>query len=158
MKNSNICGLAVAWRGRAVLCRGLLDASVAAAGGGDASLAALSAALPQRLGSSGGAVARGSSTAEYWRERGEMQATGVAGWAFVPEGAEGLLLQPLEPLEGRSSSDGGGGSAAAPEGALVLLCDRPRALGRKEQLWAAALAAKLHAALRDADAGAGAGD
>eukprot|EP00887_Chlorella_sp_A99_P000104 scaffold16.g104.t1 len=142
LKNTNICGLVIVWRGTAVLCRGLLGTAAAAAGGGDASLAAISRAdLPlqaAKAGSNSSSGGSGGSGSAYWEDGGAVWAAGAAGWALVPEGAQGVLVQPL------AASGSSGGEA---EGALVLLCDRPHALGSKEQAWAAALGRKVAAAL-----------
>lgn len=161
LKNSNICGLVVVWRGRAVLCRGLVGAAVSSGGGGDAALHAISSAWPPaeaalaRLGSSSSSSAtawedssRGiggpGAWGAYWAERGDVRGAGAAAWPFVPEGAQGLLLQPLLPMATDGSCSGG-----KAEGALLLLCDRPRALSKQERAWAGAIAAKLQMALSE---------
>ena len=118
----------------------------------DAILLALSQAWPAAKpelasassSSSGGAGGQGT----YWPDRGAVRAAGAASWTFVPEGAQGVLLQPLLPNEA-ADGPGSSGSRGSAEGALVLLCDRPRALSSKERAWAAAVAAKLEAVLSE---------
>lgn len=72
------------------------------------------------------AVASGAAPSLWLPDRAAMARVGADGWAFVPRGAQSLLLQ---------SIPGGG--------LLVLMADRPRALPGKDRRWAAALAAKL---------------
>ena len=122
--NTNICGLAVYWDGRAVLARGQLGEAAlgsAAAGGSKADPSAVLDAL-----------------------RAAIAKAGAGGWPCVPAGAESLLVQPLLPF---SSSSGSSGSTA-PKGFMLLVSERPRALSGKERAWAAAVAAKLHDALQ----------
>lgn len=144
LRNTNTCGLAAFWDGKAVLARGLLGAAALGAttpagggkGGGDAAAAALAAL-------SGGEPAAGSAGwrqgALYCPDRGAIDKAGAGAWACVPAGAESLLVQPLLPFGGE-----GGGSS---RGVLLLVSERPRALSAKERAWAAAIAAKLHDAL-----------
>lgn len=138
LRNTNICGLVAFWEGRALLARGLVASAPPPAGGkadAVATLAALSAGLQP------------TATAPLsCADRAAISRAGAAGWAGVPEGAESLLAQPLLPLAGDSqAADDGSGSAQ--RGVLLLLSERPRALSGKERAWAAAVAAKLHAAL-----------
>lgn len=139
--NTNICGLAVYWDGRAVLARGLLGAAaLGSSTGGSKSdpgavLNALSVAEPA-------AASRGWAQAQlYCPDRAAIAKAGAGGWQCVPEGAESLLVQPLLPF-------GSGSSSGAPQGLMLLLSERPRALSSKERAWAAAVAAKLHDALQ----------
>lgn len=78
----------------------------------------------------------------YCPDKAALAGAGAAGWGCVPEGAESLLVQPLQPL------DGAGGAEEDCPGVLLLLSERPRALSAKERAWAAAVAAKLHTALQ----------
>lgn len=146
--NTNICGLAVYWDGRAVLARGQLGAPAlgsAAASGSKADpgavLDALSVAEPA-------AASRGWRQAPlYCPDKAAIAKAGAGGWPCVPAGAESLLVQPLTPLSSAGSS-GSASSAGQPQGFMLLLSERPRALSGKERAWAAAVAAKLHDALQ----------
>lgn len=143
--NTNICGLAVYWDGRAVLARGQLGEAAlgsAAAGGSKADPSAVLDAL---------SVAEPAAASRGWRQgplycpdRAAIAKAGAGGWPCVPAGAESLLVQPLLPF---SSSSGSSGSTA-PKGFMLLVSERPRALSGKERAWAAAVAAKLHDALQ----------
>ncbi|KAL4423674.1 hypothetical protein ABPG75_000975 [Micractinium tetrahymenae] len=151
LRNTNICGLAACWEGRPVLARGLLAVPGGAASGGKGEAAAAAV-----LGALGGeawqaAVAAAAGGQLYCPDRGAMEKAGAAAWPGVPEGAESLLAQPLLPFDDADSSGIGSSSGgAAPRGVLLLLSERPRALSSKERAWAAAVAAKLHAALSQA--------
>jgi hypothetical protein len=143
--NTNICGLAVFWRGEAVAARGLLGlpAQPAALTGDKRSIAAaaLAALSGTQLAAASSAWRQG---ALYCPDKAALAGAGAAAWGCVPEGAESLLVQPLQPL------DSAGGAAQGQEhpGVLLLLSERPRALSAKERAWAAAVAAKLHTALQ----------
>lgn len=124
-----------------MLARGLLGGVPAGSGGkgSEAAAAALAA-----LGASQPPVAwdRG---ALYCPDRAAIVKAGADGWSCVPEGAESLLAQPLLPF-----GTGGTPAAGPARGVLLLVSERPRALSGKERAWAAAVAAKLHAALAQA--------
>ncbi|PRW61279.1 required for cyt b6 assembly [Chlorella sorokiniana] len=147
--NTNICGLAVYWDGRAVLARGQLGTAAlgsAAAGGSKADPGAVLDAL---------SVAEPAAASRGWRQgplycpdKAAIAKAGAGGWPCVPAGAESLLVQPLLPFSSsaRSSSSATGG--ASPQGFMLLVSERPRALSGKERAWAAAVAAKLHDALQ----------
>ncbi len=150
--NTNICGLAVYWDGRAVLARGQLGAAAlggAAAGGSKSDPSAVLDAL---------SVAEPAAASRGWRQgplycpdKAAIAKAGAGGWPCVPAGAESLLVQPLLPFSRASGSSSGSGSSAGgatPQGFMLLLSERPRALSGKERAWAAAVAAKLHDALQ----------
>lgn len=152
--NTNICGLAVYWDGRAVLARGQLGAAAlggAAAGGSKSDPSAVLDAL---------SVAEPAAASRGWRQgplycpdKAAIAKAGAGGWPCVPAGAESLLVQPLLPFSSASSSSsssasGSSAGGATPQGFMLLLSERPRALSGKERAWAAAVAAKLHDALQ----------
>lgn len=131
--NTNICGLAVFWQGQAMLARGLLATPSGVEG------SAGQAALLDALGS--GPEGWQQATAGqplHCPDRAAIAKAGAASWASVPEGADSLLAQPLLCF---GQADG------SPQGLLLLLSERPRALSSKERAWAAAVAAKLCSAL-----------
>ena len=141
--NTNVCGLAVFWDGQAVLARGLLGAAAlgpAAPAGSKSGAATVLVALSGDAASSrwkqGAAV--------YCQDRAAIGRAGAGDWTCVPAGVESLLLQPLLPFDAAGTASA---SSAAPRGFLMLLSERPRALSSKERAWAAAVGAKLHAAL-----------
>lgn len=151
LRNTNICGLAACWEGRPVLARGLLALPGGAppGGKGDAAAAAVLEALSGDAWQAATAVA--ASGQLYCPDRAAIEKAGAAAWPGVPLGAESLLAQPLLPLDAASSTAAGSPSGiAAPGSVLLLLSERPRALSSKERAWAAAIAAKLHAALGQA--------
>lgn len=146
LRNTNICGLVACWEGQPVLARGLLAVPGGAAGSGKgeaAAAAALGALSGDAWQAAVGAAAAGQL---YCPDRAAIEKAGAAAWPGVPEGAESLLAQPLAPFEGA----GGSAAGAQGSGVLLLLSERPRALSSKERAWAAAVAAKLHAALGQA--------
>ncbi len=141
LRNTNICGLVAWWEGKPVLARGLLAVPGGAATGGATGDAAAEAVLGALSGDAWqAAVAAAVPGQLYCPDRAAIEKAGAATWPGVSEGAESLLAQALLPFDQ-------GGSSTAPRGVLILLSERPRALSSKERAWAAAVAAKLHAAL-----------
>jgi hypothetical protein len=143
--NTNICGLAVFWRGQAVLARGLLGVPSMATPPAASAVVAASDVLAAL---SGTELARASSSWQqgvlFCPDRAAMGSSGAGNWACVPEGAQSLLVQPLQPFGQRTA---GSTTDQASQGILLLLSERPRAMSAKERSWASAVAAKLHDSL-----------
>ncbi|KAI3432648.1 hypothetical protein D9Q98_004194 [Chlorella vulgaris] len=143
--NTNICGLAVFWRGQAVLARGLLGVPSMATPPAASAVVAASDVLAAL---SGTELARASSCWQqgvlFCPDRAAMGSSGAGNWACVPEGAQSLLVQPLQPFGQRTA---GSTTDQASQGILLLLSERPRAMSAKERSWASAVAAKLHDSL-----------
>ena len=111
----------------------------------------------------------------YLPDRGALSQAGASGWPFLPPATQTLLLQRVQPLSGNQrAADGlegkgevmqngprgesGGDKSLGPTGVmsdgkrtrdgwLILASATPRALSRRERLWASAIAAKLHSVL-----------
>jgi hypothetical protein len=132
LRNANACSVLVLRGGRALLARGALGEAAVKAGDGAATLAAVGAETAAKLPAcpEAAAVAAGAAGPLHLPDRASMARAGIAGWAFVPAGAESALLAPLP----------GGGL-------LLVLSERARGLSAKDRAWAAAMGAKLGAAL-----------
>lgn len=134
LKNTNACGVVVFGEdGKALLARGALRAMPTTP----------TDPLPsqqQRLASlSQDAVAATAGAGVRWlADRAAMSSGGLSGKAWVPEGWQSALLVPF---------GGQGGGGGGDKGVLVVGCDAPRGLTKKDQSWAAALAEKLSLSL-----------
>ena len=93
----------------------------------------------------------------YLPDRGSISQAGASSWSFLPSSTQTLLLQRLQPLPGTADApakraDAGGNGSTGVQGAgmtwLMLASVTPRALSRRERLWAAAIAGKLSATLQ----------
>ena len=114
-------------------------------------------------------VLAGGVASVYLPDRAALMRGGALDWPFLPRGTQCVLLQSLAPAaagsassekgvysESRTSLEGdaekkqlsGGGAG----GLMVLWSNEPRALTRRQRLWAAAIAAKLGSMLSKHDA------
>lgn len=140
LKNANICGMAVVRGGRAVACRGILGAAVAGGGGGGE--AALARAGEAWAGASAGVPVAGEPL--VLEDRGALARAGLDRCGLVPSGAGAVAVVPLRPLPGQAGEGSAQGSSCD---ALILVCERERALSAKEVRWAQGVAALLAASL-----------
>lgn len=106
----------------------------------------------------------------YLPDRRSIAGT-ASSWTFLPAGIQSLLLQRIQPFAGAGTTSWSEATASQPmndspnkavflngadttrarnveAGWLILAAGRPRSLSRRERLWAAAIAAKLHNAIR----------
>lgn len=148
LKNTNSCSVLVWKGGKALMARGQVAESLAAAGSAQGILQELTQAAARMQASPKlAAVVAGSEAGAYFQDAGSMAAAGMASWGWVPEGAASAVVQRLEPVSGAASSRSSS-SAGNEDGLLVVLCDRPRALSTREKQWVAAVAAKLAGSLQ----------
>ena len=129
LRNTNTDGVMAVWGGRVLMARGAVGAAAMTAASGDRQQQAQLEALTASVASQGSSkvVKQAAAAPAYLQDAAALfEATGGRGVDWLPLGARSLLMVPM---------DG--------DGCLCLWSERPRALPRKQQAWAEAVAVKM---------------
>lgn len=139
LKNANTCGMLVIWKGKVVMCRGILGSSLA---GGD-----VDQVLQRATGALQGANWLAGSDVSMFEDRNAIARAGASSCSIIPEGVNTVTVVPLQLLPSELGNSTTSTSGNSTSGALVLVSERERALSGKELRWAQGVAAKLYSVL-----------
>jgi len=135
LKNANVCGVVIIIDGLVVTCRGILGNEVS--GAADILEKARLSMVPVEKNKTILNVCSNIGY-EYWETKNDVENSVFAKCAVVPSGAGGVVCISVAP----HIKDPG--SQMQSHGYILLICDRERAMSRKELAWCTTIGSKLY--------------